>query len=174
MTAAARIIGWIEALVDRTGQLAAWLILPVVGLLFLQIPMRELAHFGHNEVNDLGQLCHACVFMLGCAYAMRWDAHVRVDIFYGRMGARGKALVNLLGTLLLLMPWLAIVARESLPVVVRSWRAHEAFAETYTPGYFLLKAQLLAFAALVGLQALANVLRDARTLLATPAAGAGR
>ena len=169
MNSREKIIAWIDALVDRAGRLASWLILAVVALLFLQIPMRELAHFGHNQVNDIGQLCHATVFMVGVAYAMRWDAHVRVDIFYGRMSARWKALVDLLGTLLFVLPWLAVVTRDAIAIVVNSWRDLEAFSETYTPGYFLLKTQLLVFAALVALAALANILRALGTLVAAAA-----
>ncbi len=169
MTQRERIVAAIDSFVDWTGRAASWLILAVVALLFLQIPMREFAHFGHNEVNDIGQLCHAAVFMIGVAYAMRWDAHVRVDIFYGRLSARRKALIDLLGTLFFVLPWLFIVTRDSIPIVVNSWRELEAFAETYTPGYFLLKTQLLVFAALVALAATANILRDLGTLARTAA-----
>ena len=168
MNLARRLGEQLEALVDWTGRAASWLILAVVALLFLQIPMRELAHFGHNEINDIGQLCHATVFMVGVAYAMRWDGHVRVNIFYNRMSVRRKALVDLFGTLFFILPWLVIVSWDSIPIVVNSWRDLEEFAETYTSGYFLLKTQLLVFAVLVALQALANVLRDVRTLLSAP------
>lgn len=165
-----RSAGGIEAAVDRTGRLASWLILGVVATLFLQIPMREFARFGHREVNDIGQVIHATVFMVGAAYAMRWDAHVRVDIFYQRMSARRRALVDLVGTVALVLPWLAIVTWDSIPVVLNAWRVREGFADTFTPGYFILKTQLVVFAALVGLQALANIIRAVRRLASRPAA----
>lgn len=165
MTAASlgqRITDGIEGLVDRSGRLTSWLILGVVGTLFLQIPMREFVHYGHREVNDLGQMLHATVFMVGAAYAMRWDGHVRVDILYNRMTPRQRALVNLVGTLVLMLPWLVVVTRDSIPVVLNSWRTLEEFPETFTAGYFLLKSQLIVFSILVGLQALANIIRNLR------------
>jgi TRAP-type mannitol/chloroaromatic compound transport system permease small subunit len=155
----------IEAFVDRVGRAASWLILALVATLFLQIPMREFVRYGHREVNDFGQIIHATVFMIGVAYAMRWDNHVRVDIIRQHMGPRARAGIELLGTLLFLVPWLTIVTRSGIPIVLRSWAQLEQFADTYTPGYFLLKTQLLSFGLLVALQALANVLRSVMTLL---------
>lgn len=159
----------IDAFVDTVGRLASWLVLAVVATLFLQIPMREFVRYGHREVNDIGQVIHATVFMIGVAYALRWDAHVRVDIFRQRMGPRTRAAIDLVGTLLFLAPWLAIVTRSSIPIVLNSWVELEQFADTFTPGYFLLKTQLLSFCLLVALQALANVLRHLMTLLQRPA-----
>ena len=164
------IIGAIDGFVDRVGRAASWLVLGVVATLFLQIPMREFVRYGHREVNDVGQIIHATVFMIGVAYAMRWDAHVRVDIFRQRMGARTRAAIELAGILLFLTPWLVIVTRSSIPIVLRSWAELEQFADTFTPGYFLLKTQLMSFCLLVGLQAIANALRSLATLLQPPAA----
>lgn len=155
----------IDAFVDRVGRAASWLILLVVATLFLQIPMREFVHYGHREVNDIGQIIHATVFMIGAAYAMRWDGHVRVDIFYNRLSARGRALVDLCGTVFFILPWLCIVVLDSVPIVRNSWAHLEQFADTYTPGYFILKTQLMVFAVLLALQALANILRDLARLL---------
>jgi TRAP-type mannitol/chloroaromatic compound transport system permease small subunit len=160
-----RIIESLEVVVDWSGRTASWLILGVVALLFLQIPMREFVRYGHREVNDVGQIVHATVFMIGIAYAMRWDAHVRVDIFRPRMGPRTRAAIELAGILLFLTPWLVIVTRSSLPIVLNAWAHVEQFADTFTPGYFLLKTQLLSFAVLVSLQTLANVLRNLMTLV---------
>ncbi len=163
-------IDLIDAFVDGVGRVASWLILGVVATLFLQIPMREFVRYGHREVNDIGQVIHATVFMIGVGYAMRWDTHVRVDIFRHHMGPRVRAAIELVGILLFLTPWLVIVTRSSIPIVLRSWSELEQFADTYTPGYFLLKTQLLSFCLLVALQALANVLRNLMTLLQRPSA----
>lgn len=127
--------------------------------------MREFVHYGHREVNDIGQVIHATVFMIGAAYAMRWDGHVRVDILHQRMSPRLRAVVELIGIIFFIVPWLVIVTRASIPIVLNSWAHLEQFADTYTPGYFILKTQLLSFAILVGLQALANILRNLLTLL---------
>src|ERR1700694_3839527 len=153
---------------DRVGRWAAWLCLPLVVLLFLQLPLRELVHGGNNTDNDVGQVIFAAFVMLGIPFAMHHDAHVRVDIFHQRLTARRRAAVELAGTALFLLPWLGLVFWYSLPIVLNSLFEMEKFAETYTPGYFILKLQLFFFVALVGLQAIANMIRAALVLTRTP------
>jgi TRAP-type mannitol/chloroaromatic compound transport system permease small subunit len=165
-----RIADSLGAVSDVVGRCAAWLCLGVVFMLFLQVPLREIWHGGNNTANDIGQVIHATFFMIGIPYAMRHDGHVRVDIFYSRLGVRTRAAIDLGGTILLLLPWLALVAWYSIPIVVNSVAELEEFAETYTPGYFILKLQLFSFVVLVAIQALSNIAR-ATAVLAAPAPG---
>ena len=155
----------IEALVDWIGRVFAWLVLAVVFLLFLQNPLREYLGRGQFFANDMGQLSHAAVFMIGVAYAWRWDRQVRVDLFYRNMRPRTKALVNLLGTVFLLLPWLGFVAWDAVPTVIDAVRLAERFPETGSPGFFVFKSLLLAFAATLGLQAMAVIARSTAILL---------
>ena len=108
----------------------------------------------------MGQLSHAVVFMIGVAYAWRWDRQVRVDLFYRGMGARAKAIVNLLGTAFLLLPWLAIVIWEAVPDAIDSVRLLERFPETGSPGFFVMKSLVVAFAAMMILQGVAVIARS--------------
>ena len=92
----------LSKLVEHVGRWAAWLCLPVIVLLFLQLPLREIVHAGNNTDNDFGQVIFAAFFMLGIPFAMRHDAHVRVDIFYQRLTVRQRAAIDLAGTALFL------------------------------------------------------------------------
>jgi TRAP-type mannitol/chloroaromatic compound transport system permease small subunit len=150
----------IEWLIDGIGRTVSWLVLAVVFLLFVQNPLREFVGRGQFFANDMGQLAHAAVFMIGVAYAWRWDRQVRVDLFYRRMTARQRAIVNLLGTSFLLVPWLAVVAWDAVPTVLLSVRIVESFPESGSPGYFLLKSLLLAFTVTMTLQAVAVIARS--------------
>ncbi len=149
-----------ERAVDRIGRVTAWLVLAVVFLLFVQNPLREYVGRGQFFANDMGQLSHAAVFMIGVAYAWRWDRQVRMDLLYRNMGPRAKAIVNLLGTVFLLLPWLAFVTWSAVPDVIDSVRHLEGFPESGSPGFFLMKSLLLAFAATLGLQAAAVIARS--------------
>jgi TRAP-type mannitol/chloroaromatic compound transport system permease small subunit len=150
----------IEAVVDRIGRVMAWLVIAVVFLLFVQNPLREYIGRGQFFANDMGQLSHAAVFMIGVAYAWRWDRQVRMDLFYRGMGVRTKAVVNLLGTVFLLLPWLALVMWGAVPTVIESVQIVERFPETGSPGFFVFKSLLLAFAAMMSLQAAAVIVRS--------------
>ena len=94
-----------DAVVDAIGQTFAWLVLFVIASLFGQWPLRELVGAGHILANDFGQIAHAAVFAIGVAYALRWDGHVRLDVFYHRMSLRAKAWVDLAGTVAVIVPW---------------------------------------------------------------------
>ena len=150
----------IETVVDRIGRVMAWLVLAVVFLLFVQNPLREYVGRGQFFANDMGQLSHAAVFMIGVAYAWRWDRQVRMDLLYRNMGPRTRAVVNLLGTVFLLLPWLAIVTWDAVPTVIKSVQLVEQFPETGSPGFFVFKSLLLAFAAMMSLQAVAVIARS--------------
>ena len=155
-----RLADRIEAVVDRVGHVMAWLVLAVVFLLFVQNPLRVYIGRGQFFANDMGQLSHAAVFMIGVAYAWRWDRQVRMDLFYRNMGPRTRAVVNLLGTVFLLLPWLAIVTWDAVPTVIKSVQLVEQFPETGSPGFFVFKSLLLAFAAMMSLQAAAVIARS--------------
>lgn len=152
-------------MVDGVGRAVSWMVLLVVLMLFVQLPLRQVFGWGNLVANDLGQLFHATLFMVGIPYAFRWGAHIRLDVLYSRMSERGRALVDLLGNLLLVLPWLGVVTLYGMPMVLRSVRELERFPETFTPGYFLLRFALLSFLALMALESLGQILASAAKLL---------
>jgi TRAP-type mannitol/chloroaromatic compound transport system permease small subunit len=160
----------LSAIVDFIGRLASWLCLPLILLLFLQLPLRDIVQGGNNTDNDFGQIIFANFFMVGIAFAMRHDAHVRVDIFHQHFSKRARTIIELAGTMLFTLPWLALLAWYSLPIVMNSLAQTEKFAETFTPGYFILKLGLFFFVVLVAFQAIANLIR-AGLALAAPQPG---
>src|SRR5210317_1097254 len=72
---------------------------------------------------------HAVVFMLGAAYTLQQDEHVRVDIFYRDMTERRRAWVNLLGVLLFVLPLCCFLVFTSFDYVMASWRIREVSRE---------------------------------------------
>jgi TRAP-type mannitol/chloroaromatic compound transport system permease small subunit len=155
-----------DAIVDAVGRGCAWIVLFVIGALFAQWPLREWLGGGHILANDFGQIAHAAVFSLGIAYAMRWDGHVRLDLFYQRLTQRGKAIIDLTGSALIVVPWAGMVMWYSVPTALRSVAGFEQFPETWTPGYWVFKALLVAFTSLLLLQTAGHIARDIAALLA--------
>lgn len=108
---------------------------------------------------------HALTFMLGIPYALKEDAHVRVDLLYSRLGRRGRALVNLTGHLLALIPVAIIMILYSRNYVANAWRVSEGSAEVGgIPGIFLLKTLIPVCASLLLLQSVAEIGRCVITL----------
>ena len=152
------------------GRTVAWFTLSTVALLAAQVPLRQLpSGMLSTSFNDIGQLVHATIFMVGCAYALRWDAHARVDVLYRGMSERRRAWVNLVGNLLFALPWLCLVGWYSMPIVINAWRDLEIFPDSHVPAFFLLKTLLLVFSVLLGFQVLANTARLIVRLRAGPA-----
>jgi TRAP-type mannitol/chloroaromatic compound transport system permease small subunit len=105
------------------------------------------------------------MFMLAAAWVLQAGAHVRVDIFYADASPRRKALIDLLGTFLLLLPFAALLIWFSVPYVARSFAILERSREASgVPFVYLLKSLIPLFAFLLALQGLAQAIRAANVL----------
>jgi TRAP-type mannitol/chloroaromatic compound transport system permease small subunit len=146
-------VDWIN---ERVGRGAAWLTLVMVLITFAVVILRYVFSVGFVWLQESYVWLHGVVFMLGAAYTLLHDGHVRVDIFYREARPRTKAVVDLLGAALLLLPFVVMIAWVSWPYVSVSWQRLEGSREAGgLPGLFLLKSVLIAFCVLLGLQALA-------------------
>lgn len=155
MAAIARACRWIDRLNEIVGQAMAWLLLAVVGVVFLVVVLRYGFSWGRVWLQESYVWLHATAFMLGAGYTLRHDGHVRIDVFYGRADPRRRAWVDLLGGALLLLPFVAYLLVLSLPYVRASWRQWEHSREAGgLPGVFLLKTVIPVFALLLLLQGL--------------------
>lgn len=161
----------IDRLNDRIGRLVAWCALGIVLIQFTVVAMRYVfaapGLFGLSSLwwQESMVYLFAAMIMLGMGYALRHDAHVRVDVFYARLPPRGKHLVDLFGALVLLLPMCALIFWAAAPDVATSWRVREGSLETSgIPLRYLLKTTILAMASLLALQGVAQALRAAHAL----------
>ena len=155
----------IDRISDAAGGALAWFTLGSVLLCFAVVVLRYAFDIGFIWMQELYVWFHAIVFT-GCAgYALKHDKHVRVDVFYSRMSVRTKAWVNLFGSLLMILPWMAIMAWFTVPWVVSSWAVRETSGTSDgMPGLYALKAMLLVMALLLTLQAIALAARSVHVL----------
>lgn len=166
MESLARIAHGLDQFSEWTGRLIAWLTLSMVIVTFVVVVLRYLFDTGWIAMQESITWMHALVFMLGAAYTLRHDGHVRVDIFYQKFGPRGRAWVDLLGTLLLLLPVMLFVLLMSWDYVATSWELRESSPEAGgLPGLFLLKSAIPLMAALLLLQGVSLALRSLLVIL---------
>ena len=155
------------------GRAALWCCLYAVLAEFGVVLMRYAFGIGSIKLQESVLYAHAGLFMLAAACTLQVGGHVRVDVFYAQARPRTRALVDLLGALLFLLPFAAAVAALSLPYVERSWAILERSREASgLPFVYLLKTLIPIFALLVGLQGVAQALRAALVLAGSRAAGA--
>jgi len=158
-------INRLETINHKTGSAVAWLTLFMVLVTFLVVVLRYVFDFGSIALQESIIYMHACVFLLGAAYTLQKNAHVRVDIFYQKLSAANQAWVELFGTLFFLTPTMLFIFIISWEYVSESWAVSEGSREAGgLPGVFLLKTVILLMATLMLLQGLANVLRAIQTI----------
>jgi len=157
--------GRIDRLNTAIGRAAAWLALVIVLLQFALVVARYLFGLGSIWLSETVIYANAGLFMLAAAWTLRAGGHVRVDVFYAEGGPRAKAAVDLLGALLLLLPFALVLLWFAAPYAARSWAILERSQETSgLPLVFALKTLIPLFAVLMALQGVAQAIRACGTL----------
>jgi TRAP-type mannitol/chloroaromatic compound transport system permease small subunit len=157
---------------EWTGRAVAWLTLLMVIITFTVVVLRYGFDLGSIAMQESIIYLHALNFMLGGAYTLKHDAHVRVDIFYQQMGPRRQAWVDLLGTLLLLLPVCGFIFWASWGYVADAWAVREASGEAGgLPFVYLLKSTLLLMPSLLIIQGAAIIMTSVLILRGKPLPG---
>ena len=148
-----------------SGKAIAWLTLAMVLLTFTIVVLRYGFNMGWIWLQESLTYLHVAVFSVVAAWALQQDGHVRVDIFYAAMTPKNRARVDLLGTLIFLIPFCVFILIISWPYVANSWKLLESSREAGgLPLVFLLKSLILVMPALLLGQALINVTDAWKTL----------
>jgi len=149
------------------GKASAWLTLFMVLVTFVVVVMRYVFDAGLIWLQESVVWMHAFVFMMGAAYTLQQEEHVRVDIFYRQMSPKRRAWVDLLGVVIFLLPLCGFLGFKAFDFVAMSWRLHEASRESGGLPYPLiplLKSILIIMPVTVGLQGVSLMSRCVRTL----------
>ena len=164
-SAALRVSAAIDRVTGAIGHAVAWLALAMVLIGAFNAIARYLGRFiginlSSNAYLELQWYLFSMLFLLGAAWVLREDAHVRVDVFYSRLSVRGQSLINIIGTLLLMIPFCAFVLWVSIPVVRSSWVIREGSSDPGGLPRYPLKALIIVCFALLLLQAVSELIRE--------------
>lgn len=142
------------------GQVLSWLALACVLVCFTVVVQRYVFNTSTLWVQDLYVWLAGAMFTGVAGFALMRDDHVRVDIFYRPASLRRKAMADLFGVVVFLLPFMVVVLQYCYPAVARSWGYLEGSANIGgMPGLFVLKGFIIAFAVLVALQGIAMACR---------------
>ena len=159
----------LHAINEVTGKAIAWLTLLMMLVTFSVVLLRYMFDLGWVAMQESVVYMHATVFMLGAAYTMKHQGHVRVDIFYQRFTVKTRAWVDLIGTLLLLFPVSIFIAWMGWEYVVDAWRVHEGSREAGgLPGVFLLKSLIILMPTLLIVHGLAMLIEQILIITGNP------
>jgi TRAP-type mannitol/chloroaromatic compound transport system permease small subunit len=158
-------------LIDRfnhaTGKLVAWLTLLMVVVTCIIVVMRYVFDAGLIWLQESVIWMHATVFMVGAAYTLLHEEHVRIDVFYREMSERRRAWIDLIGVVVFLLPFCGLLGVTSYDFAAVSWSIHEASRESGGlpfPLVPILKSVLVVMPIAVGLQGISLLLRSAATI----------
>lgn len=143
------------------GKIVAWGLLSLVVISSLIVVMRYGFDIGSIALQEAALYNHAVVFMLGFAYTLQQDEHVRVDVFYSKMSKAKKAWVDLLGGVFFALPVVIFIAWASWAYVSLSWQIYEASAEAGGLEFvYLLKTVILVMTFLLAMQILSLIAKS--------------
>ncbi|MGD8326674.1 MAG: TRAP transporter small permease subunit [Sphingomonadales bacterium] len=165
-----RVVQAIEGFNHLLGRVAGWAALALILLQFLAVVLvyifraDQIGLTGFSlsvvQVQELLLYINAFIFLGGAGAALADDAHVRVDIFYGRAKQPERDESDIIGTLVFLIPFCALVWWACLPFVWRSWEIFEGSIDSSgLPFIYVLKGFLLLFALTLSLQSIALIIR---------------
>jgi len=161
MRALAFIVTAVGSLNSLVGKTFAWLALGAVAVCFTVVVQRYVFSTTYLWMQDLYVWLNGAMFMAVGGYTLLIDGHVRVDVLYRPAGLRRKAVMDMVGVLLFLLPFCAVVWVWGYEYVERAWMLHEASENPGgMPGLYILKSFILLFIALVGLQGIAMLARS--------------
>jgi TRAP-type mannitol/chloroaromatic compound transport system permease small subunit len=120
-----RLCNWIDTFNGWIGRIVAWVTLGLVLVVFVDVVMRYLFNTSFVFTQELEWHLFAFIFLLGAGYTLLHDGHVRVDIVYQHLSGKSRAWVNLIGTLLFLIPGCLLIIITSWKFVYNAWAVME-------------------------------------------------
>jgi TRAP-type mannitol/chloroaromatic compound transport system permease small subunit len=156
---------WIDQLNTKVGQVISWLSGLLVLLVLVDVLYRRLLSDTQTWIMELEWHLFALLFLMAAGFAFRHDRHVRVDLFYDKFSPEDKALVNLVGGILFLLPWSAVMIISSFQYGMDSLAIGERSPDPGgLPARYLIKFAITGGFMLLFLQGISSVLASISTL----------
>ena len=165
MSALAQLSKIIDRLNTYVGYLCAFFVFSMVLVVFTVVVLRYGFNIGFIWMQEVYVWLHSFVFMLGAGFTYLANEHVRIDVFYRDASKKYKAIVDMIGNIILLLPFLYIIWKYSFSFVYRSFLMNEVSREAGgMPALFVLKSAILWFCIVLFLQVISNICKSLLTL----------
>ena len=159
----------VDRLTDRLGRFVSWLTLAMVLIGAYNAIARYLGRFIHVNLSsnlylELQWYLFSLIFLLGAGFALKENAHVRVDVLYGRLRRRARARIDVIGSALMLVPFCVFVLLVSWPSIRNSWAVREVSPDPGGLPRYPLKAVIIVAFLLLLAQGVSQLLKDVSVL----------
>ena len=154
-------INYLNKLTEKIGSLVSWVAVLMVVIISLDVIIRYLFRFTFIWIAELEIYLFGFLFLLGSGYTLKHNKHVRVDVFYDKLSEKRKALINLIGGLLYLVPWCYIIITSSWKYAYSSFLIGESSAQPGgLPALYILKFTITLGFLLLLLQGISTMLNS--------------
>jgi TRAP-type mannitol/chloroaromatic compound transport system permease small subunit len=165
-----RISQIIDLINEEIGKLTYWLILVMVGVGAWNVIGRYLGRWigqslTSNSLIELQWYLFAIIFFLGAAYTLKHNSHVRVDLFYKDLKAKPKAIINLIGIILFLIPFCVMVIYYSWGYVLNSWDSQEISPDDGGLPRYPIKTMIIISPILLIIQGVSEAIKNMNFLI---------
>ncbi len=162
------IIQFIDRLNDLAGRTVAWLTIAMVVVTCGVVIARYIFNFGSIALQETVMYMHGMVFLLGIAFTLKEQGHVRVDVLHEKFSEKTRAIIDILGNLFFLLPVAGYIFWASLDYVSFSWSVKESSGQPGgLPGVYLLKTFIPTMAGLLILQGVSETCKSLQKILAS-------
>ncbi|GGH31516.1 TRAP transporter, DctM subunit [Cribrihabitans marinus] len=157
----------IDSTVKGIGNVVMWANILLIGAIVAQVSLRYLLNQNYPKLDEIQWHFYGLVTMIGISYAMVTDSHVRVDLLHMQLSRRAQRIIEVIGILALLVPFIYLMIDQGSDYFYESWRVNErSDSPTGLPGRWALKAVIPVSFVLLALAALARLIHDGHALLA--------
>ena len=132
---------WIDNATERIGRTIYWLVLAAVLISAANATVRKIFNYSSNSFLEIQWYLFSLIFLFCAGYTLKHNEHVRIDIITGRLSARGRAMIDIFGTLVFLLPMAFLIMVLSWPVFVDAWTRNEV--STNAGGLIIWPARLM-------------------------------
>jgi len=156
-----KVLKTIDTLSEWSGNLGRWLTLGLVMVIVIEVTMRYAFNRPTSWAYETSIMFGTALYALGFSYTERLNAHVRVDVFYIRLSPRGKAIIDVIGGLLIFLPVIALIVYSSWGWMFHAWKIKEVMVLSYWyPPFYPLRTAIAVGFGLLILQGLAGLFRN--------------
>ena len=154
-----RLVCAIDAISIWSGKAAGWLIFIVVGFIIYEIMMRYVFHLPTLWVSESMVFGSGLAYVLGAAWALQENRHVKIDLIYGHLTPRRRAVIDSI-TFVFFALYLGVFLWATTEYALRSVTVHETSGSAWDPPVYPIKLALLVGVVMLLLQGIAKFIRD--------------
>lgn len=161
----------LEGIVDFFGRVFSWIWVPLMLLVVGNVVMRYALGTNYIALEEFQWHLYSAGFMIGLSYCFVHDGHVRVDVIAEHMQPRSRAIIEILGLVILFLPFCYLIISYAIPFVERSYTINEiSAAPGGLPMRWLIKSFIIISFVLLAMAGVARLIRAVSLLTGFPRA----